>query len=72
VLQVLEAFGRAAGRPIPYRIAEKRPGDVATNFADPSKALRELDWAAKLDLDAMCEDTWRWQSANPNGYDQPS
>jgi UDP-glucose 4-epimerase len=68
VLEVLRAFERACGRPIPHRIVGRRPGDAATSYADPSRANRELGWAATRDLDTMCADTWRWQSANPRGY----
>ncbi|MBK6782064.1 MAG: UDP-glucose 4-epimerase GalE [Gemmatimonadetes bacterium] len=68
VLEAIEAFKRASGRPIPYRIVERRPGDAATSFCDPSKALRELGWKTTLDLDDICRDAWRWQSQNPAGF----
>lgn len=68
VLEVVTAFGRAAGREIPYRITPRRPGDVAACWADPSLARRELGWEALRGLDEMCADSWRWQSANPEGY----
>lgn len=68
VLEVVEAFGRAVGRPIPYRIVARRPGDAAECWADPSLAKKELGWVAQRDLDEMCADVWRWQSQNPNGY----
>jgi len=68
VLEMVEAFGRAAGRPIPYRIVARRPGDAAECWADPSLAERELQWAAVRTLDDMCQDVWRWQSGNPNGF----
>lgn len=68
VLEMIEAFGRACGRDIPYALVERRPGDVAECYADPTRALRELGWRAELDLDAMCADTWRWQRGNPGGY----
>ncbi|HZF99173.1 MAG TPA: UDP-glucose 4-epimerase GalE, partial [Pseudoxanthomonas sp.] len=68
VLELLRAFERASGRTIPYEIVARRPGDVATVFADPSMAERLLGWKAALDVDAMCRDAWRWQSANPQGY----
>ncbi len=68
VLEVLDAFGRACGRKLPYRIVERRPGDAPTSYADPSLANRELGWQARRSLDEMCADTWRWQSGNPNGY----
>jgi UDP-glucose 4-epimerase len=68
VLEVVEAFARASGRTIPYDVVERRPGDVAASYADPARAQADLGWTAKLDLAAMCEDTWRWQSDNPQGY----
>ncbi len=61
VLEIVAAFERAAGRAVPYRIAPRRPGDVASSFADPARAQKELGWRAERDLDAMCRDTWRWQ-----------
>jgi len=69
VLEVVAAFEKALGKKIPYRILERRPGDLAISYADPSKANRELDWVATRDIDDMCVDAWRWQSHNPNGYD---
>lgn len=68
VLEVVKAFERACDREIPYKIAERRPGDISASYADPSLAKRELGWTAELDLDRMCTDSWRWQSRNPNGY----
>ncbi len=68
VLDVVAAFEKASGRPVPYKIGPRRSGDVATCFADPALALKKLGWRAQLDLDAMCLDAWRWQSANPLGY----
>jgi UDP-glucose 4-epimerase len=68
VLELVHAFERASGRPVPYEIAPRRPGDVAAVYADPSLARRLLGWSAERGIDAMCADTWRWQSANPNGY----
>jgi UDP-glucose 4-epimerase len=70
VLEVVQAFARASGRPIPYQITARRPGDLPVSFADPSKAERELGWKAELGLDEMCADSWRWQSQNPTGYDK--
>ena len=55
-------------REIPYSIKPRRPGDIATCYADPSKAMAELGWDAKRGIDEMCADGWRWQSQNPNGY----
>jgi len=68
VLEMVAAFERACGRPIPYRIAPRREGDVAACYADPARAAAELGWRADLDVAAMCRDTWRWQSGNPEGY----
>jgi UDP-glucose 4-epimerase len=69
VLEIVAAFARAAGRPIPHVIAPRRPGDIATCYADPAKALATLAWRPTRDLDAMCESAWSWQSQNPNGFD---
>jgi UDP-glucose 4-epimerase len=68
VLEVVAAFERACGQPIPLRIEAKRPGDAPICFADPSLAVVELGWKAQRDLDTMVADTWRWQLHNPNGY----
>ena len=68
VMEVVRAFEVASERPIPYEIVDRRPGDAATSFADPSKANRELGWKAEYDLERMCQDVWRWQSRNPEGY----
>ncbi|PTT50763.1 UDP-glucose 4-epimerase GalE [Aeromonas sp. HMWF014] len=69
VLQMVAAFEAASGRPLPYRIEPRRPGDIAECWADPAKAERELGWRASRDLATMCADSWRWQSANPQGYE---
>ena len=68
VLQMLKAFERACGKPLGHQIMERRPGDIATCYADPTLANQELGWKAVKTVDDMCVDTWRWQSANPNGY----
>jgi UDP-glucose 4-epimerase len=68
VLDMVRAMEQASGRPVPYRIAPRRAGDIAQCWADPAKAQAELDWRAERDLVAMCADTWRWQSMNPDGY----
>lgn len=68
VLDMVRAFEKASGRPVPYRIGGRRAGDVASCFADPGLAASLLGWKAKRDLDEMCADTWRWQSENPEGY----
>jgi len=67
VKEVITAFAKASGREIPYEIAPRRKGDIATSFASTGKAKSLLGWEAKLSLDAMCSDTWRWQSQNPEG-----
>ena len=68
VLQLVNAFSKASDKAIPYVITGRRPGDIAMCYADPSKAKRELEWEAKYGIDDMCQDSWRWQSKNPNGY----
>lgn len=68
VLELLTAFQKASGREIPRKVVGPREGDVAESYADPSKAEKELGWKAERDINTMCEDTWRWQSKNPNGY----
>ncbi len=68
VLEMVKAFSEASGREIPYRITDRRPGDIAACWADPSLAERELGWKATRGLREMCEDTWRWQRDNPQGY----
>ena len=66
---VVKGFEKAVGKPIPYTIKPRRPGDIATCYADPSLAKKELGWEAVRDLDKMCEDSWRWQKNNPEGYE---
>jgi UDP-glucose 4-epimerase len=68
VLELLHAFERAVGRELPYEVVARRPGDVATSYADPSKANRELGWSTQRSVDEMAADTWRWQSQNPQGF----
>ncbi|CEI73358.1 UDP-glucose 4-epimerase GalE [Romboutsia hominis] len=68
VLDIVKAFSLASGKEIPYEIVERRPGDIAMCYADTSKANSELGWKAEFDISRMCEDSWRWQSNNPNGY----
>ena len=68
VLEAVHAFERASGKKIPYQIVARRPGDAASCYCDPSKALRELGWKTERNLDAMCADAWKWQSMNPNGF----
>ncbi len=68
VLELLRAFERAVGRELPYEVVPRRAGDVATSFADPSKANAELGWSTHKSVDDMCADAWRWQSLNPQGF----
>ena len=68
VLDMVWAFEKASGKDVPFKIAARRAGDVAACYADPGQALVLLGWRAERDLDTMCRDAWRWQSANPNGY----
>ena len=69
VLQVVAAFEKACGKKIPYEIKPRRAGDIATCYSDATKAKEELGWVAERGLDEMCEDAWRWQSMNPNGFE---
>ena len=68
VLDIVHAFEKACGKPLNYKIVDRRPGDLATCYSDPSKALETLGWKAERGLDEMCEDSWRWQKNNPEGY----
>jgi UDP-glucose 4-epimerase len=68
VLEMIAAFAAASGKEVPYQIVARRPGDIAICFADPAKALRELGWRAERGLREMCDDAWRWQVRNPEGY----
>lgn len=68
VLEVIHAFEKACGKTLPYEIKPRRAGDIAENYASSAKAEAELGWKALYDLERMCEDSWRWQSNNPNGY----
>lgn len=70
VLDVVKNFEKVTGITIPYEILERRPGDIGTCYANPSKALKELGWKAEKGLEDMCRDSWRWQKNNPNGYDE--
>ena len=69
VLDIVKAFSKAYGKELPYKIAPRRPGDLAVCYSDPSKAKEVLGWEAKRGIDDMCRDSWNWQSKNPNGYD---
>ena len=68
VLEMIQAFSKAVGHDIPYVIKPRRAGDIATCYADATKAKNELGWTAERGIDEMCQDAWRWQSNNPNGY----
>ena len=68
VLDVVRAFEKASGRPIPYQIKPRRPGDIAVCYCDPGKAKEELGWEAEYGIEEMCADSWRWQRMNPDGY----
>ena len=69
VLQLVNAFIKTTGQPVPYSISPRRPGDIASCYASSDKAKHLLGWQAQFDIERMCADTWRWQSQNPNGYD---
>jgi UDP-glucose 4-epimerase len=68
VLEVVAAYAKASGRAVPYQVLPRRPGDIAACYADPALASALLGWTAQHDLARMCEDSWRWQSMNPNGF----
>lgn len=70
VLEVVDAFEKASGKSIPFKIVNRRPGDVAICYADATRAEQVLEWSAKAGIDQMCTDTWNWQSTNPNGYQE--
>lgn len=69
VYELIKCFEKVNKKPIPFKVVERRPGDVAECYADTSKAERVLGWKAKLNLEEMCQDVWNWQARNPNGYD---
>lgn len=70
VLDLVNTFEKVNGVPVPYKIVPRRPGDVATCYSDPAKAKEKLGWVAEKNLEDMCRDTWRWQSQNPNGFEE--
>ncbi|PYG88711.1 UDP-glucose 4-epimerase [Ruminiclostridium sufflavum DSM 19573] len=70
VLEIVKAFSEISEREIPYKIADRRPGDVAACYADPTKAKNELGWCAEKGLEEMCRDSWNWQTKNPKGYEK--
>ncbi|HEL1662682.1 TPA: UDP-glucose 4-epimerase GalE [Streptococcus suis] len=69
VLELVQSFEKVNGVPVPYKIVDRRPGDVATCYANADKALAELNWKTEKTIEDMCRDTWNWQSKNPNGYE---
>jgi UDP-glucose 4-epimerase len=70
VFDMANAFAKASGKDIPYKVVSRRPGDIASCYADPMKAKNELNWSAEKGVKEMCADSWRWQSNNPNGYEE--
>lgn len=70
VLDIIHAYSKACGKVLPYKIVERRLGDIAKCWADTTYAQNELNWKAELDLNKMCQDSWNWQSKNPNGYNK--
>lgn len=69
VIELIDAFKRASGKDIPYQVVARRPGDIASCYADPSLAKKELGWSAQLSLQDGCNSSWKWQTENPNGFD---
>lgn len=72
VFELVAGMERASGKKVPYAVGPRRPGDLVQSYCDPTKAATVLGWKAELDLDRMCVDAWRWQSANPHGYEAAS
>lgn len=70
VFEVIRAFERASARSVPYEVQARRPGDIAACYADVNKSRQLLGWSTRHNLEQMCADAWRWQSANPNGYEE--
>lgn len=68
VMELVAAFEKVSGVEVPYKVVERRPGDIETSYADCTKAKRELNWTADLTIEDMCKDSWNWQQKNPNGY----
>jgi len=69
VLDIVHTFEKVNGIKVPYKIVDRRPGDIAECWADPKKAKEDLGWVAEKGLEEMCRDSWRWQTQNPNGYE---
>ncbi len=72
VLEIVKTFEKATGKKVPFKIAARRPGDIAACYADPAKAKSQLKWVAEHGIASMCSDAWRWQQKNPNGYNEAS
>ncbi len=70
VLQMIQAFEKACGKKLPYKICDRRPGDIAACYASPDKAKKDLKWEAKFGIEEMCASQWKWQSGNPMGYEE--
>ena len=70
VMEVVRAFDKIVGHEIPYKVVERRVGDIATCYADPTKAYKELGFKAKYSIEDMAKDAWNWQQKNPNGYEE--
>ena len=70
VLDLVKTFGKVIGKDIPYKIVDRRPGDIDACYADPTLAYKELGFKTQFDLEDMCKDSWRWQSNNPKGYEE--
>ena len=70
VLDLVKAFERVNGVKVPYKVTPRRPGDIATCYSDPHKAEAVLHWKTEKTVDDMCRDTWRWQTQNPNGFEE--
>jgi UDP-glucose 4-epimerase len=68
VLDIVQAFEKASGRPVPYEIVGRRPGDIGACYANPAAAERMIGWSAEYGIERMCADHWRWQSCNPGGF----
>ena len=68
VLELIAAFSKACGHDVPYKIVDRRPGDIASCYCNPLLAQKELGWKAELSIADACRDAWKWQSQNPNGY----
>ena len=68
VLELVKAFEKASGQKVPYQLVDRRAGDVATTYCDPSRANEVMGWKAKYSVEEMCADAWRWQSKNPKGF----